>query len=175
MNNTDYRTFYMRISILLFFQLFVADYFNYISNALIYFQVLVLIWLPLSLSFFQTLPIILLFALIIDFFHHTLGLNLIVCTFVLYFRTHFILFLTDKDDEIKVFHIYEVGFKKFFYYALLINLFFYTALFSVEFFRISFAWNMFYKWGISFLGMTIFTILLDYILIQPRKSKISIQ
>ena len=162
---------YIRLLILLFLQLFVADYFNYLSDTLIYFQVLAVIWLPIHYSFIRSLPLILSFAAIIDLFNHTLGLNLIACTFVLYLRTYFISSLLDKEDEIKIFHIYTVGFKLFLYYVLLINTVFYSTIFSVEFFRWSYGWSIFYKWFLSILSMTALSIVLDYMLMRPKKKK----
>ena len=170
MKNT-HSSLYIRLLILLFLQLFVADYFNYKSDTLIYFQVLAVIWLPIHYSFILSLPIILSFAAIIDLFNHTLGLNLIACTFLLYLRTYFMSFLLDKEDEVKIFHIYTVGFKPFLYYVLLINIFFYSSIFSVEFFRWSYGWSIFYKWGLSILSMTVFSIVLDYILMRSKKKK----
>ena len=170
MKNT-HSNFYIRLLILLFLQLFVADYFNYLSGTLIYFQVLALIWLPIHYSFIRSLPLILSFALIIDLFNHTLGLNLISCTFLLYFRTYFMSFLLEKEDEVKIFHIYTVGFKSFLYYVLLINIFFYSLIFFIEFFRWSYGWSIFYKWSISILSMTVFSIVLDYMLMRPKKKK----
>jgi hypothetical protein len=170
MKNT-HSSFYIRLLILLFLQLFVADYFNYLSDTLIYFQVLAVIWLPIHYSFIGSLPIILSFAAIIDLFNHTLGLNLIACTFLLYLRTYFISFLLEKEDEAKIFHIYTVGLKPFVYYVLLVNIVFYSTIFSVEFFRWSYGWSIFYKWGVGILGMTAFSIVLDYMLMRPRKKK----
>jgi hypothetical protein len=170
MKNT-HSSLYIRLLILLFLQLFLADYFNYLSNMLIYFQVLAVIWLPVHYSFIRSLPLILSFALIIDLFNHTLGLNLICCTFLLYFRTYFMSFLLEKEDEVKIFHIYTVGFKPFLYYVLLINIVFYSTIFFVEFFRWSYGWSIFYKCFLSVLGMTVWSIVLDYMLMRPKKKK----
>ena len=167
--STNLLIFYRQIFILLFIQLFVVDYLNQLSNYLIYFQALVLIWLPIQFYFIRALPFILIFALIIDLFNHTLGLNLMVCTFVLYFRTYLISFFLDKEDDIRVIHIYSVGFKTFLYYTLLINILFYFLIFSIEFFRWPYSWDIFEKWGISVLSMTGIVVFLDLILMKNKK------
>lgn len=165
----NYHLFW-RMFFLLFLQIFVADYLRYFFNFPIYLQIFALAWFPVQISFLRALPFFLIFAFLIDLFNHTLGLNLFVCTLVLYLRQFLIPFFTDTEDNTEHFHIYNIGFFPFLYYFSILTFTFYLTIFSVEFFRWEDLNWLLYQVIFGSLLFSCFGVFIDFLTVKSSRT-----
>ncbi len=118
-------------------------------------------WLLFLLSF--------LIGLLVDVFSNTLGLHAAACTVIAFLRILYIS-VTVQNDSLETEttpHLSTMGFRWFFFYALLLTFAHHFCLYMFEVFDITAAFNLFSK-ALLTTGFTLFLIFVTELLFYKR-------
>ncbi len=128
-----------RFIFLIFLQIFVLNNIQLMGYVNPYLYILFIILLPLETPRWLLLILAFLMGYTIDYFSHTIGINIAATVFIAYLRPKLIHLLIPKlepSPEVKI-GIKHFGFKSFLLYASILTLVHHLSLFYLEIFRLS--------------------------------------
>ena len=130
---------FLRFIILLFVQVFLLKNIGYYNLATPYLYILFVLLLPFETPNWLLFSLAFVMGISIDVFYDTLGLHALACTVLAFVRILYISITVQKDgfDNEPEPALGIMGFRWFFFYAVVLTLFHHLTLFLCETFRFS--------------------------------------
>jgi rod shape-determining protein MreD len=161
-----------RFLVLLFIQIFLLKNIGYYNLATPFLYILFIMLLPFNTPNILLFPLAFLAGLTVDVFYDTPGINAAACTLMAFVRVVFISvtvqqegFDNEPDPSLGI-----MGFRWFFFYAIILTSFHHLALFFLETFNISEFQYTLVRVVLSTL-LTVFLILLCELIFFKKKER----
>lgn len=162
----------IRFVVLVFIQVFLLKNIGYYNLATPYLYILFILLLPFEISNGLLFLLAFITGLTVDVFYDTPGLNAAASTVLALVRILFISVTVQKDgfDNEPEPSLGIMGFRWFFFYALILTFFHHLALFLIETFRITELPYTLMRVGLS-TSLTVLLILVAEFLFFKRKTR----
>jgi len=172
MNKLIYQHIF-RFVLLVLLQVYVLNNIAFMGHLNPYLYILFILLLPLETPKWLLLISAFMLGLSIDYFSHTIGINIAASLLVAYLRPGLIRALSPKMDlgqGVKI-GIRDMGFGWFFTYSTILIIFHHTTLFLLETFRFNEIWDTLGRALMSAIFTICLVILSQYLFYSPKKKQ----